>query len=174
MGASSNNRDKAFAAQKKYAQNIIDEYKSPSGTRVGILTYGNTVRTSTELSEMLDAKGLKIKVNNLKNPGDGAKFDLALKAALDMLRSKKARISAKKSIILFTDSKNSGDVSDLYKYSNDLKSSNIKLVVVGFGKDVDESELKGIVGNPGDVIVVEDYEKLPKGKEVVDKTVTGM
>ena len=150
MGASGTNSVANFNAQTKFVKALLDRYKiSNDNTVPGIIVYGENANVIIRFGQILDRDRVKRAVDILRNPGGGNNFGSALDTAQDILlkEANGARRNVAKTLLLFTDKKNSGNVTLLYDVLKKLRDAGVKIVVVGIGNEINDLELDSIATN---------------------------
>lgn len=80
----------------------------------------------------------------------GTRIDLGLAAALDELRSPRARADARPVIVLLTDGRpDAGTAAEVLATASRARAAGVTIFTIGLGGDVDGALLAGVAGDPG-------------------------
>ena len=102
---------------------------------------------------------LQDQVRNLKWPGIGSGVDTALRQANSMFMNSKP--GSRKVLVIFMSGRASAPSSTLRQAVRPLINQGVRVVLVGYGDNLDDSQLRGISENTNNVI-------FPRGQQDVD------
>ena len=155
FGASGKNASEIFSAQKEIVKSMLDTLQiTPNTTLLGAVTYGRDATVSIRFGSVDNTRDTKNAIDAIQTPGDGTNLNNAMEVARDKLFSPVygSRSGTPKTLLVFVNKRPSDFPLDLAKVTKTFKDAQIKIVVVGMGDEVDESQLKNIA----------DKEYLPK------------
>ena len=151
---------------KYVAKEMLNEFHiSPDNTRAGIIQYGRDPRMVVSLDSNSDKRMLNHFIYRLTNLADGNRIDKALDFARTNLYYERfgTRKGVPKTLVVFTNKE--ADV-DPQVAARKLKDLGIKIIVIGVGPQVNESQLKGMTASDREVFVAktaEDAKKITAG-----------
>ena len=158
---------------KDAVKQIIDQYKiSNQNAQIGVITYGRYATRAISIGEYTNKRSLLDAVNRLRNPGDGARLDLGLNLASDMLKSVQESGVPQKLIVLMDQKA----VNDVLPSMTVLRENNVEILVVGIGSEIDSTHIVDISNGNGQIItdgddlvtiIIEIVQTLTKGKSKI-------
>jgi hypothetical protein len=158
LGASDPNGVRIFGQEKALTNYLISQQKATT-TRYGIITYSNTASTEIPMQSSTNIYRLQDQVRNLKWPGIGSGVDTALRQANSMFMNSKP--GSRKVLVIFMSGRASAPSSTLRQAVRPLINQGVRVVLVGYGDNLDDSQLRGISENTNNVI-------FPRGQQDVD------
>ena len=135
--------DSKFEAQKTLIKEVLGQYDlSRDKTLVSFVSRDTQPVLLSKLGDITDRNTAINFVNTMKNPKKSGDLDGYLSFIKETVFSLKqgARANVPKSILIFEDSKRTGDKAD--EVSQSLKDKKMKLVIVGLGNDIDKNNLE--------------------------------
>ena len=145
-----------FHKEKAFLQKIAEEFDiSNSGTRAGVVTFSDETQLSIKLDDTRNLTSFNTAVDAIPLMGDTTRIDKALRLAQNQLflESNGGRFGIPKVLIILTDgSQTEGDDhEDPADIAREIRATGIRLLVIGFGFDVDPLELLQIAGDESNV-----------------------
>lgn len=150
LGASGQNASSIFKSEIAFIKYIISSYSiSPVTTQVGAILYGRNAQIAFEMNKHSSESSLKAALDQLKNPSDGNNIGEALQLARTSLFSQEngARYGVQKSLVIFLNEKLVGNNNELKTELEALKSSGIRISVIGIGNNVDRKDAAEIASS---------------------------
>ena len=182
VGANSANKDSIFTLMKNTMKSIIDKYGIKT-IHYSVVNYGadptsNTVikYSYTNFITYSSTSAFSGAVDSLTpRPGSGGmKVDEAIRKSSQSFQDPKVRQYADKHVVLLVDKDSTESLSSLKSIANSLETNGIRIIPVGFGKEVTNKQLATITTNYYDVIHV-DYNiaRTPLQEQIMDKVYRG-
>jgi len=119
-------------------------------TQAGVVIFDDDVDVSHEilLEQHINGAALKKKIHDLPFLGGGTRIDLGMEKALDLFHHKNGRRpNAHASVVLFTDGQ--GSNKPLKEVAQPFHDEHIRVMVVGIGSGIKESDLRSMTKNHG-------------------------
>lgn len=163
LGSDDWNTEKSFT--KKLARRIDI---SPTGGRAAVTIFDSSAWLKIKFSDHLDYVDFEKAVEMLPYRGGGTSISTALNVALNQMfqQPNGMRNDSQKELILITDGHS--DASNYDILANDFQTQNIKVIVLGVGKDIDEDNLRRLVTDDKNLYIATNFEDL-KMKSFADK-----
>ena len=150
LGSSDPNGAKVFEQEKVLTNYLISQQKATK-TRYGIITYSNDASTQVPMQSSTDIYRLQDQVRTLKWPGIGSGVDTALKQASSVFQSSKP--GSRKLLVIFMSGKASAPSSSLRQAVRPLVNQGVRVLLIGYGNQLDYSQLGGISENTNNIII---------------------
>ena len=162
--------------QKDISKEMLKSFGiSSTETRIGLVLNSQNPRTVARLTTYTTRNSLVTMINSLRNPGDGNRLDKAIELVRNDLftRPNGARNNAPKTVVIFMNKK--ADISSLTE-AQKSKDSGVKIVVVGYGEDIDKEELRSISSGKDLTYMLTDSDDVIKrvASSVAKNTLPGM
>ena len=156
LGASGQNASEIFTKQKDFISEIVEQFKlSQDAMLPGLITYGKDAQVPLKLGTVVDKQSFNYYLADVDNPSDGTNLKRVLDEANKMLMEK-GRTNIPKVVLLLVDKKSTSSLPELLTAKKGLENMGVKIVVVGFGNEVDRKELVILASSKDGVF-------LPKG-----------
>ena len=164
--------DKKFSAQKALIKSVLKKQDiSRNATLVAFVSHDTTPIVLSRLGDVMDRKMALMLVDAINNKGRESSLDITLKKINNTVFStaEGARPNVPKSILLFLDSKNMGDIKTVSAIAKKLKDDKTKLVIVGMGDNIDKDILRPLAYDKESIFFPPDLESLEKLTDPVSK-----
>ena len=142
IGAAGEEADLVYNKNKEIMSKFIEANKIPH-TRYSVVDYGNKAVVCSTFGDYENSGALGEQVERLERQGDGKALDKALEQSAHLLEHQ-GRYGALKRVIVFANGKSGANPNHLKKYATALEDSNVKVVTVAVGHDINEDELRHI------------------------------
>ena len=159
---SSGSLRRQYGKEKEFVKQLAESLMiSKLGTRAGVVTFSNEAQLSIRFDDFVNIKDFKKAVDDIPHFGSTTRIDKALLVAKNQLMPE-ARQNDPKILILLTDGVQTKDQDaiDPSTIAQKLREMNIKLIVIGIGRNVDRSELTRIAGDSSNVFLAENFDVL--------------
>lgn len=172
VDASTSIKRENFDKIRIFLKTLFEQYTvSPQKTRIGILSYSTTVKTYSYLKPLYQGgKYQSVKYLSyfimqdkfFKYTGGNTRTDKALSMASSIFfDSATDRPQYPNVMIVLTDGNTNAGSKPYSEVLEPLKAKNIRVMAVGVGAEIDDSELKQIaMGNEKHVIHINDFNHL--------------
>ena len=137
-----------YNAQVNFIRNMLQSYSiSPRYTLVGAVMNGKTPLLRMRFGDAVNYKTTISLLENARNQGDGNDLDVAFQIARTRMFSEEngARANTPKVLVVFVNDKVSGSLKDLGQEAKALRQDGVKIILVGYGENVDPSEVQDLV-----------------------------
>ena len=137
---------------------------SSSDSRGAVVGFGAQSKVAINFGEGTSKVNIEKAVDHLARIGGPRRMNKALRAIQsDIFANPLLEISdAKKTVILFTTGKNSGDgTGELPSAASDLRSQGIEVIPVVIGKESDQQEIDAITGQSVAPVYVDNISNIP-------------
>ncbi|KAH9492388.1 hypothetical protein Btru_050995 [Bulinus truncatus] len=132
----------------------------PGDSRVGLVVFGDDAKVSFGLNAFFDSTSMRKAIFNNTYLGGSTQTDKGLMAAYEILRqSQNSRPDASGLVVLMTDGR-STDPAKTRSVADLLHQINVKVITVGFGQDVHDSELLDITKDCSNVFKAATFDSL--------------
>lgn len=159
------NSKERFAAQKKLVKDILKKYDlSKEKTLVSFIMNEKPPVSIMKLGDITDKTMAVRLIDSIVDH----KKNIDLGNALAFIREKVfspdqgARPNVPKSVLIFIDSKNIGDLREASEVSKKLKDEGIKLIIIGQGNDINKNGLVPLAYNGSTIFFPPDMEEIEK------------
>lgn len=143
-------KEKYFVASLAKTLNL-----GPAKTRGSAITYGRRALVGIEFDDHPNPAAFEEAVDELPRIWYDRRMDKALRRSADMM--KVARADVPKVVLLLTAGRQSPPRNTLLQSVEPLKNLGTNVFVVGIGSRPDSQELRSIVDEPGDVLMVSTF-----------------
>lgn len=150
LGSSDPNGARIFEQEKALTNRLINQQISAT-TRYGVITYSNISSTRIPMQSSTDIYRLQDRVRNLKWPGVGSGVDTALTQANSVFKNSKP--GSRKVLVIFMSGRASAPLSTLREAVRPLLNQGVRVVLIGYGDQLDDSQLNAISENTRNVVV---------------------
>ena len=159
-----------FNAIKNYIANDLETLDLEKGkTYVTSVSYGDTLSRVRGNDLLLLQQGVRA----LRQQSGVAQHAQALEKVLeDMIGKTEFGDNTGKLVVLFKKDKLAVDDDKTLKAAAQLHKREVTTVVVGFGDNIDMSELAQIAGSKGQVVVISDVDDLPMVMPYTSKAIS--
>lgn len=149
-----------FKQQLRFVQDLVDGFDiAPNGTRVGVETFGDSVRTIIELGAAMNVEQLKKDIGKIQQLRGSTGTHLALLQLRKMFSGRYNRPGASRVAIVITDGES--DKPDETAIEADaVHAEGIVVFAIGVGLAVKRAELERIASQPEYVFTVDNYDQL--------------
>ena len=166
-----------YHKEKTFVKLLADSFQiSKTGSRGSIITFSYNAELSVKLSDHDTKEGFNEATDNLPFFGYTTRIDKALRMAQEQLflDENGARPNKPKLLVLLTDGTQTPypDAEDPAKISEKLRNMGIKVVVIGIGASVNQTELVNIAGNKTNTYVATNFDSLQSETFVQDVSKT--
>lgn len=155
-------RARGWIQMKDFIVSVVDTFViGPDDTRIGLVTYGNTLGDVIELDEYSQRGPLLSRILSLSQPMQGTFAHLALRRTRDMFL--RARDNVQKVVVIVTDGR-SHDKQLTLAETDELKRQGVLIFVVAIGlpEDLDPEELRLMASDPSLNFTVGDFSALSR------------
>ena len=157
-----------YDAMKKITQKILDQPR-PDSTRYGFVTYDDSAQTRQTLD--VPKQILKQLLDIIPWLGEGTRLDKGIEMGIKLF-NQPSRPDAEKVLVAFTNDKTSSTNEALGELRRKADEAGIKVIVIAMGSRVDPAQIRRLVPNNENVILVDvigdDDEIRRKVKETAD------
>ena len=150
LGSSDPNGVRIFEQEKALTNHLINQQISAT-TRYGVITYSNISRTRIPMQSSTDVYRLQDRVGSLKWPGVGSGVDKALTQANSVFKNSKP--GARKVLVIFMSGRASAPLSTLREAVKPLLNQGVRVVLIGYGNQLDDGQLSAISENTRNLVV---------------------
>ena len=154
-----------FEKMKDFIHSIVDQY-SIGRVKYGLVVYGADAEGSFDFQrEFPKDEDLHRSLELLRPVKGGSNLEEGLKKDQELFTANGTRPNAHKVLVVFTDSKSTGDSKRAEAIAKKLKDDNIKVIAVGLGGQSDLNELDDVATDRRHVIPAkrtDDTEQLTK------------
>lgn len=171
-GTTADTGDKKFSAQKALVKSILKKHDiSKNATLVAYVSHDTTPMILSRIGDVMDKKMALMLVDAINNKGRESSLDVALMRINNTVFStaEGARPNTPRSILLFVDSKNTGDIKAVSAIAKKLKDEKTKLVIIGMGKDIDRDILRPLAYDKESIFFPPDLESMEKLTDPITK-----
>ena len=168
LGARNPYASRDFDTMKKIAQEMLKQPRLGS-TRYGFATYGDKAQTRQTLD--IPKEILTQLLDLIPWQREGTRIDRGVVKGIELF-NQPSRPNAEKILVVFTNDKASSSNQLLDDARNMAESAGVKVVVLGLGSRVDPAQIRRLVQNDDDVILVDvdDEDTVDRRvKETADK-----
>ena len=147
--------------EKKFAIDLVETIGlSPTGGHVSVILFDHKSTLNIKFTDFFTNKEFETALHALKHRRGGTEIATALNLTLtEMFQEKNGmRPANPQTAILMTDGKSNSPV-DFKHFRNSFQAANIKLLVVGIGKNLDAG-LADLVQTSDDLVIVKDFDAL--------------
>nr|XP_047139372.1 uncharacterized protein LOC101240329 isoform X3 [Hydra vulgaris] len=150
--------------EKDFLKKLANSFGiSNKGSHAGVVTFSHYAELSIRLDAFYSSIDFNDAVDRISHMDSFTRIDLALAKALELFDIKNgARNDVPNLLFLLTDGKQEPEMP-LTHISDEIKQKGIQLFAVGIGAGANKTELEKIVGNPENVFMVDDFDKLLNG-----------
>ena len=161
---------------KSFMAGILDAFPiSESDTHVGILTFSSVPYLETRLSEKFKKNDITQLVKNMQQlQGKQRRIDKALRMANAEFFSPKSRgfrPDHSKAFVVITGGNPTQSTESLASAVRPLTQNGVSVVAVGVGSDIDEGQLRSMVGGKENSFKVPNYDDLQSYVSAVVKDI---
>ena len=154
-----------YHKEKEFVKLVAETFQiSKSGTRGGVILFSYHAKHSIKLSDHGSTAEFNAAVDNLPLMRSTTRIDKALTLAQNELYTEKngGRAGVPKILILLTDGSQtlSEDAKDPSRLAKIIRDKGVKLVVVGIGAAVNQTELAEISGDRSNLFMTGTFDKL--------------
>lgn len=149
LGASDPNGARIFEQEKALALSLMSQQKGIP-TRYSVVTYSSTSTTEMSMQPSVDTYRLKENVRSLKWPGSGSGVHSALTQVKSIFDQSKP--GSQKAFVLFMNGEASAPLATIRELIQPLINQGVRIVVVGYGDQLNYDELLAIAKNPKNII----------------------
>ena len=151
-----------FDRMRKFIQGSLKAYNiSNAETRIGLMVYGGETKKVLSLTNGNSQVLVDQTLDRVKRIGGERQMTDALNFGLREFFKVANRPEAARLLVLMTTGKNDQvNNADTQRSVDALKREKINLLVIGVGRDVDDSELKKIVDSTNKAVTVDNADKL--------------
>ncbi|RUS82805.1 hypothetical protein EGW08_009425, partial [Elysia chlorotica] len=172
MDSSASIQPTEYAKELDFAAKIIDDFKiGPNDVRFAAIVFGSSPTKLFNLADHNSPQTLQEAIKRAPFLNSGTKTNKALEMITqDQMFSSRwgGRDFAKDIVIIITDGR-STYASWTQLAANRLKASNVTIISVGIGADVDQRELRGLASKPDDVLLASNFDSLKDIQDDVGK-----
>ena len=164
--------DKKFTAQKALIKSLLKKHDiSKNATLVAFVSHDTTPVVLSRIGDVMDKKMALMLADAISNKGRESSLDKALRKINNTVFSiaEGARPNTPKSMLLFVDSKNIGEIKTVSAIAKKLKDEKTKLVIIGMGDSVDKDILRPLAYDKESVFFPPDLDSLEKLTDPVTK-----
>ena len=136
-----------------------------------VVSYGAETRTIVDFQDTFpDEEALVKKLESLSAVAGTPDLDLALAEAKKAFEAPGARPNAKKIVVIIVDNKSGSSEEDVLKSAISLEGSEVKVIPVGIGSQVNREELEKTTPYKNNIVEVPTKENPDSlGKKIMDK-----
>ena len=170
VSASSTEAEDTLQLMKDTMQSIVSTHGAEN-IHYTVVSYGAETRTIVDFQDTFpDEEALIEKLKSLSAVAGTPDLDLALAEAKKAFEAPGARINAKKILVIIVDNSSGSTEEDVLKSAIALEDSEVKVIPVGIGSQVNREELEKTTPYKKNIVEVptkENPESL--GKKIMDK-----
>ncbi|XP_073236997.1 collagen alpha-3(VI) chain-like [Porites lutea] len=157
--------ERSYETMKDFVKKVADAFViGPSTTCAGVIIFGSSATTAVRFADATNNTVFNAAVDALPYMRGETRIDKALQlASAELLNHPSgARVGVAKVVIVLTDGgqSNAPYAMDIQKAVAPLLSAGIRIFAVGIGKDVDDRQLRLMVDNKDDAIMVPSFDGL--------------
>ena len=161
----------SYSKEKDFVKTVAGKIGiSLSGSRAGLVLFGTYAELSIKLNQFDNTADFQSAVDQLRLMGSSTRIDRALTVADEQLFSVSngMRLNVPKVLILLTDGKQDSAATAPSIAIKPFHDAGIKVIVIGIGPGVLESELRKFVLSSDDLYLPKDFEELNSAKFIQD------
>ena len=170
VSASSTEAEDTLQLMKDTLQSIVSTHEAEN-IHYTVVSYGAETRTIVDFQDTFpDEEALIEKLESLSAVAGTPDLGLALAEAKKAFEASGARINAKKILVIIVDNSSGSTEEDVLKSAIALEDSEVKVIPVGIGSQVNREELEKTTPYKKNIVEVptkENPESL--GKKIMDK-----
>ena len=170
VSTSSTEAEDTLQLMKDTIQSIVSTHGAEN-IHYTVVSYGAETRTIVDFQDTFpDEEALIEKLESLSAVAGTPDLDLALAEAKKAFEAPGARINAKKILVIIVDNSSGSTEEDVLKSAIALEDSEVKVIPVGIGSQVNREELEKTTPYKKNIVEVptkENPESL--GKKIMDK-----
>ena len=161
----------SYSKEKDFVKTVAGKIGiSLSGSRAGLVLFSTWAELEIKLNQFDNTTAFQSAVDQLPLRGYSTRIDRALAVANEHLFSVSngMRPNVPKVLILLTDGRQDNVATDPSIAIKPFHDAGIKVIVIGIGPGVLESELRKFVSSLGDLYLPKDFEELNSAKFIQD------
>ena len=151
LGARNPHASRDFDTMKKMTQEILKQPR-PSNTRYGFVTYGDEAQTRQSLDVPKEILPRLLDIIPWLN--EGTRVDKGVEKGIEVF-NEPSRPNAEKILIVFTNDKTTSSNQALDEARTKAEEAGVKIIVIGLGSRVDPAQMRRLVPDNDDVILVD-------------------
>lgn len=151
-----------YNKEKEFVKGIATSFGlGNAGSRAGVVTFSYEAKLSIGIDQFNNVNDFNKAVDDIPLMGYTTRIDKALQLAKEKLFLG-ARKDATNILILLTDGSQTPDRDAVNPavVAKELTDDSTKLIVIGIGKGIKVNELRSIAGNPSNVYLAKDFNRL--------------
>ena len=168
LGARNPHASRDFEAMKKITREMLRQPRVGS-TRYGFVTYGDKAQTRQTLD--IPKEVLMQLLDLIPWQREGTRMDRGVEKATEVF-NQPSRPNAEKIVVVFTNDKTTSSNQLLDDVRKKAEAAGVKVVVIGLGSRVDPAQIRRLVKDNDDIILVDvtdEDEVNRKVKETANK-----
>lgn len=138
FGSVSDTAEEIFEKEKELISSFIDSIQKRD-THYGVIEIGPRAKVCAMIGQYRDHVRLKRHMNLVRRSGDATGLDHAMELAANMFENQ-ARANSRRVLVVFTNGKSGAQPDELKRNSERLTKSDVEVIVVAIGDDVDDDE----------------------------------
>lgn len=151
LGARNPHASRDFDTMKKMTQEILKQPR-PSNTRYGFVTYDDEAQTRHALN--VPKEILPLLLDIIPWLKEGTRVDKGVEKGIEVF-NEPSRPNAKKILIVFTNDRTTSSNQALDGARSKAEEAGVKIIVIGLGSRVDPAQIRRLVPDNDDVILVD-------------------
>lgn len=151
LGARNPHASRDFDTMKKMTQEILKQPR-PSNTRYGFVTYDDEAQTRHALN--VPKEILPLLLDIIPWLKEGTRVDKGVEKGIEVF-NEPSRPNAKKILIVFTNDRTTSSNQALDEARSKAEEAGVKIIVIGLGSRVDPAQIRRLVPDNDDVILVD-------------------
>ena len=175
LDSSGSVRANNFAKEKRFVTDLINAlHIGDDMVRVGVITYSSDVHVSVSVNDNNEKHSLKNSVDRINYIGGTTNTGPAIARMTNIMNTSSSRNLIQQLGIVITDG-GSDDYNEVVSAVNEAKSKGIRMISVGVGVGVNETELQTIASHTSLVHQVDSFAALNDIKQhIIADAVRGM
>ena len=174
LSATGLSKEKIFKLMKDTLKSVADKYGTGS-LRYSFIVFSNTSNLIVRFSEKYSTiDELKASVEALPSATGGVSFLEVIESAKEAFRDSGVRKGATHVLVILTDGTSGEDEVEIGEKAVYLEESEIIVIPVGVGDEVDSNELGVLTSKEENVILIDEDEQPKRLMELIIARVLGM